>query len=63
MKTWLSLTRRGGLTRRTRIIVIAIAALLPLSLFAQQAAQQSGAAKSLLPPGAGRHEWLPAADR
>jgi hypothetical protein len=52
MKTWFTDSRRGGLTRRTRIVVVAIAALLPLSLFAQQPAQQSGAAKSLLPPGA-----------
>ena len=51
MKTWLSLSHRGGLTRRARIIVIAGAALLPLSLFAQQAAQQGGAAKALLPGG------------
>jgi dipeptidyl aminopeptidase/acylaminoacyl peptidase len=50
MKTWLSLSRRG-LTRRARIAVVVGAALLPLSLFAQQPAQ-SGAAKSLLSPGA-----------
>jgi len=50
MKTWFPLTRHG-LTRRTRITVIALIALLPLSLVAQQPAQ-SGAAKSLLAPGA-----------
>ncbi len=52
MKTRLSLSHRSGLTRRTRIAVIVCAALLPLSLLAQQAAQPGGAAKSLLPGGA-----------
>ena len=37
MKTRLSLSHRSGLTRRTRIVVIVCAALLPLSLIAQQA--------------------------
>ena len=50
MKTWFPHSTRG-LTRRTRITVIALIALLPLSLVAQQPAQ-SGAAKSLLSPGA-----------
>jgi dipeptidyl aminopeptidase/acylaminoacyl peptidase len=50
MKTLISPSFRSGLTRRTRIVLIALAAALPLSLFAQQAGQ-SGAAKSLLSPG------------
>src|SRR6188768_4361823 len=50
MKTRLS-HFHSGLTRRTRILVIAIAALLPLSVIAQLGAQQ-GASKSQLSPGA-----------
>ena len=48
MKTRLSLLSRSGWTRRTRIAVIVCAALLPLSLVAQQAPQS---ATSLLPAG------------
>ena len=47
-----SLTHRGGLTRRTRIAIVLGATLLPLSLVAQQAAQQGGASKSQLSGGA-----------
>src|SRR4030095_6093843 len=52
MKTWLSLSGPSGLTRRTRVAVIVCAALLPLSLLAQQPAPSGGASKSLLSPGA-----------
>ena len=38
MKTRLSLLSRG-MTRRTRVLVIALAALLPLTVLAQQGAQ------------------------
>jgi dipeptidyl aminopeptidase/acylaminoacyl peptidase len=50
MKTRSSLTSRSGWSRRTRIAVIVLAALLPLTLIAQQGAPQ--AQRSLLPPGA-----------
>jgi hypothetical protein len=52
MKTRLSLSHHSGLTRRARILVIVCAALLPLSVLAQQTAQQGGASKSQLSPGA-----------
>ena len=47
MKTRLSLFSRG-MTRRTRIVIVMIAALLPLTLVAQQGPQ---GARSLLPAG------------
>ena len=50
MNTRLSLFSRG-MTRRTRIVIVMIAALLPLTLVAQQAAAPQGARK-LLPGGA-----------
>src|SRR5262245_58508045 len=50
MKTRLSLLTPSGWTRQTRIFVIALAALLPLTVIAQQgAAPQSS--KSMLPGG------------
>ena len=48
MKTRLSLFSRG-MTRRTRIVIVMIAALLPLTLVAQQG--QTQGARSLLPGG------------
>src|SRR5215204_6253956 len=48
MKTRLSLLSRG-MTRRTRIVIVMIAALLPLTLVAQQGPTQG--ARSLLPGG------------
>ena len=50
MKTRSSLNFRSGWSRRTRIILIALAALLPLTLVAQQAAAPQ-AQRSLLSPG------------
>jgi len=47
MNTRLSSSPRNGLSRRVRLVVVVCAALLPLSLLAQQA-QQGGGAKSLL---------------
>ena len=48
MKTRLSLFSRG-MTRRTRIVIVMVAALLPLTLVAQQG--QTQGARSLLPGG------------
>jgi hypothetical protein len=47
-----SRSHRRGLNRPTRLAIVVGLTLLPLSLLAQQAAQQSGASKSLLSGGA-----------
>ena len=50
MNTRLSLLSRG-MTRRTRVVAIALAALLPLTVLAQQGAQAPQSARGLLTPG------------
>src|SRR5688572_30137156 len=50
MKTRLSLLSRG-MTRRTRVVAIALAALLPLTVLAQQGAQAPQSARGLLNGG------------
>jgi dipeptidyl aminopeptidase/acylaminoacyl peptidase len=52
MNTRTSRSHRRGLNRPTRLAIVVGLTLLPLSLLAQQAAQQSGASKSLLSGGA-----------